>query len=263
MSNVMVRLFCILGLLLLSSAGAAGAGQFFVDAAIGSDSNSCGPTDPCKTISHAIGLISPTGDRAGIQVACGIYPEAIDIFYYRLVVIDGAGPCTELQARADDKGNAPFVIWAQDHAIVIVSNLAITSHRAEGTCVGARQFAIVDLANITFAGCRVHITAREQSRISEVRQITINGNAVAHAEANDGSTINLSATYVFNESPHIDYFIVASDYSRVYARSMTIRDGNTVGMKYHLNSAKLDTEATLPGSGHECFGGSIADGAAC
>jgi hypothetical protein len=262
MSSVRGQLFWVLPLLLLFSVR-AGAGQLYVDAVTGNDSNSCGPTEPCKTISYVVGLTSPTGDSASIHVACGTYPEAINVFYYRLVSIIGAGPCTELQAMADDKGNAQTVIWGQDHTTVILSNFAITSRWNDGACVAARQFAIVDLSDISFTGCREHIAAREQSRISELGQITINGNAVSHASASDGSSINLQATYVFNESPHIDYFVVASDYSRVYARSMTIRDGNMVGMKYRLDSAKLDTEATLPGSGHECYGGSIADGAAC
>ena len=79
-----------------------------------------------------------------------------------------------MQAIADGKGNTQAVISGQDHAIVIVSKLAITSHRNDGACVATRQFAIMDLSDIGFTGCRVHIAEGEPSRISELNQITIN-----------------------------------------------------------------------------------------
>jgi hypothetical protein len=134
----------LLLILFLTSARA----QLYVNRTGGNDANDClSPATPCFTVQGAVDKTSPAGSWSAIQVACGIYPEPINIYYFRTIELIGADQtCVFLRAET-----AQSIAWVQDHATAIFGSLTFLCDNG-GVAVASRQYTIIDIANVTMDG---------------------------------------------------------------------------------------------------------------
>jgi hypothetical protein len=102
--------------------------------------------------------MGPAGDWAGIEVACGTYPEPINIYYFRTISIIGVDQnCVFLRAATPGS-----IAWVQDHATATFMYVTFLCDNG-GLAVASRQYTITDLAYITMDGCDVQVAASEDS----------------------------------------------------------------------------------------------------
>jgi len=115
----------------------------------GIDSGDC-VAQPCRTIQYAINQ-TPQGSFANINVAPGVYDEALLVYEFRRISLFGLG------LAADDSCDpgavvirAPggIVISTQDHATGIYRCFTVTTAVAGGTGFHARQHVIVDTFDV-------------------------------------------------------------------------------------------------------------------
>jgi nitrous oxidase accessory protein NosD len=98
---------------------------WYVNGVSGNDGNNCkSPTQPCKTIGHAISLAS-SGDT--VMVASGTYNENLNIAY-SLTIIGPAASTTIL----DGQQRGTVVTISSGDAKVTLANLTIRNGKAAG-----------------------------------------------------------------------------------------------------------------------------------
>lgn len=235
----MIRL---LALLLLS--WPALAANTIVSAS-GNDANDC-ISAPCRTIQRGADVAGQIGN---VSVAPGYYQAGANVIYYRMVNI--IGNCSDpASVVVDTPGTNAFI--AQDHAILTVSCLTVMG--TGGIGLFARQFAIMDYANVIFGAMSIHVSAAEMSKIN-CQSATIQGNAVYHAAANGMSTVSLTCSMSFPTGPSFSAFVYAVRKSIVDGSGATI-NGATNGLQF-INDASLTIQPTggFPGNGNVCQNG--------
>lgn len=169
--------------------------SMFIDPA-GSDSNGClTALAPCLTPQRVIDLC-PTGWICSVTMAAGTYnAENTILSYYKGVSFSGdCGSPTGVNWRVTSNGT--YAILVQDHAILGMSCMQITSGATGNTGIYVRQFAIADYVDISWgafaAGTHVFVIQGSANCAGANNQIL--GGAAFHVHAGNNSTVNYSCT---------------------------------------------------------------------
>lgn len=155
----------------------------------GMDTGNCqDPAHPCGTLQYAADQ-SPMGSFTSIALAPGDYhgltaPGTSMLNVYEFKRVSLAGDCANPEAvRLIAESPGAPILWAQDHATLIVGCLAIGSNVSGATALSSRQFAIVDFYKIHFGsvGFRpmsVDVAISDSSIMSCTGAIWVDGPAV-------------------------------------------------------------------------------------
>lgn len=132
-----------------ASASAAGAQTFYVNFSTGSNAFACTePGAPCKTINAAVEKSESSIEAARIEVAAGVYEEAVVLGSSSDagIAINGAGQSTEIVGPPG--GSSPAVGMSAQVGVASLSNLRIIN-QSGNTGAGVATQAMVAIENVS------------------------------------------------------------------------------------------------------------------
>ncbi len=265
MRTLFAGLFAIAALFGFSAEAAAQAQtSYYVAPAAatpaGNDSNACTSAAPCLTLQHTCSVIDtlPFGVYS-LYVADGTYTSTgsgnvvCGLNYNHAVTITGdvTNPnFVVLQLVGNDTG-----IDVQDHAIVGINGVYITSSGANSNGIVSRQYTITDYNNVWFGQLSVDVFATEASKINCLSTVIIS-NMGFHAIAFGQSQILLNCPMRIAAGVAFSYFVDVAQESFVDASSLSATDYSTggapsvSGQKWVNSHSEIDGSTNLPGTGN-------------
>ena len=222
----------------------------------GSDANDClSPSQPCATFRHAVDLCPRS---CAILAAPGVYSQKTNVYYYKTISIgplNQGGTCTDRSAiavddRIDGVGQAYPIFFVQDHAILIISCMTVTSYAKGWVGFASRQFAIGDVVDVDFGQFRGGhgVVANETSKVNIARP-GIYGDASGFAAAGDlsqvviGDSISVGRGLTFEVA-----FLRAVSHSVATVYASKIVGGEALsGASYQCKDSIITANVTLPG----------------
>ena len=244
--------------LLYSANQAAAAYTYYVaPAPIGNDKNNCStPSRACTTFQRAVDLC-PLGQHCTILAASGVYSQRTNVFYYKVISIFGPlnnkGECANNRTVVvDDHGIAKpgAIFFAQDHSILTISCMSLTTSGEGSFGFAARQFSIGDVNDVRFgtfvAGSGV--SATETSKIN-VHNPEIGGGASRFAVATDLSQLSIGGTIVLGDNLTFEVAFVSSIHNSVVSvYPLAITGGKALlGASYQCVDSIVKRNTSLPG----------------
>jgi len=162
----------------------------------GNDSNPGTATEPFLTIQRAVDEV-PNGGIGNITLEPGTYDENVNCTYHKVYQINGNGNKDNIVVNG--------YFWAQDNVILTLQNMSFKG-------VKSRQFAILDYFNVNFLDNTgdFHVAANEMSKINNLGNVHILGNAAGHMIAGHNSVILSSASITVPQPINLSYFAVSS-----------------------------------------------------
>ena len=158
-------------------------------------------SSPCATAQNIINLIAasvPGNGGATIQFNCdGVYAQGTQIVRTFEKLITFVGDLTTPSNCPITVPNGTVIFDIQDGAQVVISGFQLGYSSGGGSSVNARQFALVDVASVSFASNTggVQIGATDVSSVN-VQDVTVVGNSAIFlaASANSSVQFNLGFT---------------------------------------------------------------------
>ncbi len=231
---------CLLALPLLAFAAVdserlaapAGGTIWYVDAASGSDANSClTPGAACATIGEAVGRAT---DGDTIQIAAGVYPEYLDLNTDLLLL--GEGPANTIL----DGENSHRVLQLSGIADITASSLAIRGGWQAGNEGGG---AIRNLGRLTLDNVHVYDSASENfggAIYNNGDLIVQNSEVTSNTTAGTGGAMN----NWYGGSITVTHSLIADN------------DAAQGGAIFNLATVRLE-DSTLRGNSVAQFGGAV------
>ncbi|HSZ15121.1 MAG TPA: hypothetical protein VK790_13880 [Solirubrobacteraceae bacterium] len=183
---------CVLAIgISAAGAGAALASTFYVNGASGNDANPCTePATPCKTIGAAITKSESALGDATIEVAAGIYKEAVDLSSPADggITINGAGSGpVGTQIVGLKKVSAGTIDVGQPESSATLSNLQVVVPNEENTGPAIQAEGGLLLENVI-------IDMRDPSsadgiQLEELGSLTMDGSSVYMESGTTGTAI--------------------------------------------------------------------------
>jgi hypothetical protein len=260
---VWTRLQVVVAAVVLSTVTATaeypGQVYYVAPAPSGSDENDClSPSTPCATFQRAVNLC-PVGVYCSIVPAPGIYSQKTNVYYYKVILISGPpdkdGNCSDRSAvvvddRINGVGQPGAIFGVQDHAILAIYCMTLTSYANGSVGFSSRQFAIGDVSYIDFGQFRgaTAISANETSKIN-VFSPGIHGDATRFAMASNLSQILINGMIRIGDVLTFEVaFLSALFNSNVLVKVSQIVGGEDMsGASYQCIDATISTNVTLPG----------------
>jgi len=253
-----VRLLGILTLLNMSTGAAWSSGTVYHVTMSGNDANDCSFAAPCATIARVCDQItSGNGGLYAILIADGNYAGGCSLAYYNMVNV--TGNCSSPQSVVIDSGSSATgsAFWAQDHAILALNCLTISSNTGSGVGIATRQYAIADYSNVQFGAMTTHVTVTEASK-ANCLSATIVGDTTYHIFVSGLSYASLSCPITV-VSGNFKAFVLAVQRSFVDAHGVSAV-GSQTGFKYILDSLTLGTGVdALPGTSGIVRNGAVVE----
>lgn len=239
----MSRAALALILLLLVPTSAAPSGHYSVSL-LGTDNPVCSDEVPCATIQHVVDNICP--QVCTINLADGTYNQRTSVIYYKLVSI--SGNCGNPFAVTVTDAGVPGAIFAvQDHAILTIQCMTLSSNTSGSVGFLARQFSIGDVNYVNF----VQFPGGNGVAVNETSQVNVfspgfYGAANLGMSAGDLSTLKVGGSVTVNGPNFGTAFIGSFFGSRIKFYAAVA--GFTPSYSYICSDATVENSATIPGA---------------
>lgn len=220
----------------------------------GSDSNNCLTTlTKCATLAKgvsAVAQILKPGDMGVVLPDAGTYDNT-NLVAAHGVRVTIQGNCSNQSSTEFRTAGGGTVFSVQDNATLILSCIKCSSTGDGATCAHARQFAILDWAEVVFGSFPLgkHVDLQEMSKGNCAGNVYMIGGAATHVSVQGMSSVILGCNVVFIDAPTIQYFLSVAENSYALAAGTSFTGSvNVTSNSYVVDGARLKKgSVTIPG----------------